>query len=273
MAQNPNVGFVCCPGVGLQEATETSVVDCGYFGDDDRIFRGLDFIADSLRKGYGLLAPTVMVRRDCYDTVSMFPLDMPHQGDLYLWYLWALDYDVAYLSEPMVNYRSHDLNMMKDLVSRLPETVFRDEVTVLWRLKQRCEQKGLQHLTSRFRDALAAKYAKAAAAQSSPPNQAGLATTVGRYEQDLISNASSAYESTRLREEFLIRLANQYWRRRNFQHARTTYFAALRANWRKPSVWMKLILLLTGLGSLSVMLRNIVRGRDVEYFLLASENK
>ena len=83
-------------------------IDCGYYGHRDKFFSGRYFIATSLHRRYGLLAPSVMVRQDCYKKISVFPLDMPHQGDMYLWFRWALEYDVAYMCEPTANYRYHD---------------------------------------------------------------------------------------------------------------------------------------------------------------------
>ena len=47
---------------------------------------------------------------------------------------------------------------MKDLL-RQADTVFRAEVTVLWRTTHQCEQKGFLGLADKFEYALTAKYA------------------------------------------------------------------------------------------------------------------
>jgi len=248
MEENPRVGYVCCPGIGLENGVETSLVDCGYFGTRDKIFDGCDFIATSLRMGYGLLAPSVMVRKDCYDRISTFPLDMPHQGDWYLWFRWAFEYDVAYLCEPMVNYRSHDLNIMKDLLRRVPDTVFRDEVNVLWRTKSHCEQKGFIALMGRCEDSLAAKYARAAASSIYSDVTSHRRMSIAQCDQALRARVSSVSEYRRFRSKFYVYMANQHWRHRAFARARRNYALALRDNWKMPHVWLKTLVLLAGLG-------------------------
>ncbi len=75
-------------------------------GDRDRIFPGHALLKKLLRANFVLTAAG-MVRRECYEKVSFFPLDMPWCGDWYLWCVFALHYDVAYFAEPMVCYRKH----------------------------------------------------------------------------------------------------------------------------------------------------------------------
>ncbi len=267
MDQHPKVGYVCCPGVGIQDGVETTLIDCGYYGPRDKIFNGRQFIAASLRNGYGLLAPSVMVRKDCYDKISLFPLDMPHQGDWYLWFRWALEYDVAYMCEPMVNYRSHDLNIMKDLLRRVPDTVLKDEVTVLWRTKHDCEQKGFHALADKCEDALTGKYARAAASAIYSDIYSHSGMSISQCDQALRAGASSISEYRRLRGKFFAYIANQHWRHGEFGLARREYAIALRDNWRMPQVWFKILFLLAGLGRIGSFLRKVRRGTDYQTFI------
>lgn len=248
MDEQPRVGYICCPGIGLEDGVETTVLDCGYYGTRDKIFSGRDFIAASIRKGYGLLAPSVMVRKDCYDKISLFPLDMPHQGDMYLWFRWALEYDVAYLCEPMVNYRLHDLNIMKDLLSKRPDAVLKDEVTVLWRTREFCRQKGLVALADKCEHAVTSKYARAAVAAMYDDMYAHCSMSIVQCEEALLANASSVAEFGRFRGEFYAYMANAHWRHSGFEHAKQSYARALRENWRTPDVWLKIFCLFAGLG-------------------------
>jgi glycosyltransferase involved in cell wall biosynthesis len=259
MEEHPAVGYVCCPGVGLQDGQETGVLRCGYYGPRDRIMNGPDFIALSLRRGYGLLSPSVMVRRQCYERIAEFPLDMPHQGDWYLWFRWALEHDVAYMAEPMVNYRSHDLNIMKDLVRRLPAAVFRDEVNVLWRIKHKCEQKGLHTLARKCEDVLTAKYARSIASMMYSDTQCHLPLTLKQCEQELLAKASGLGEYLRLRAKMRAFLGNQEWRHGDFHRARQTYALALKDCSSMPSVWAKLTLLRLGLGPAGMYARKLKR--------------
>jgi glycosyltransferase involved in cell wall biosynthesis len=259
MEEHPNVGYICCPGIGLHNSRETGLVrKCGYFGSRDRIFNGRDFIKISLRKGYGLLSPSVMVRRDCYERVSTFPLDMPHQGDWYLWIRWAIECDVAYFCEPMVNYRDHELNMMKDLVRRVPETVFRDEVNVLWRTKQISEQKGFHAIASQCAELVAEKYARAAAARLYD-NVGSFPTSPEECERALRIHARNDLEYTRLRAVFFDFLGNKHWRHGKYRHARESYSVAVTENWCMWMVWIKIFILITGLGYEVLLLKSLPR--------------
>jgi glycosyltransferase involved in cell wall biosynthesis len=256
MNKHPAVGYVCCPGIGVENGVETTLLDCGYYGPRDRIFNGREFITTSVRKESACLAPSVMVRKDCYEKISIFPLDMPHQGDAYLWFRWALEYDVAYLCEPMVNYRSHDLNMMKDLLSRVPETVFRDEVTVLWRTKQRGTQKGYHALVDKCESVLALKYARATTAGIYGDTYSPCMMNSAQCDQAMRTGASSVLEYRRLRGKFFAWMGNTHWRHSAFGNARWNYALALRNNWRMPQIWLKIIFLLVGLGPTGLFLMN-----------------
>lgn len=259
MEEHLNAGYICCPGIGLHNSRETGLFrQCGYFGSRDRIFNGRDFIKISLRKGYGLLSPSVMVRRDCYERVSTFPLDMPHQGDWYLWFRWAIEYDVAYVGEPMVNYRDHELNIMKDLTRRVPEIVFRDQVNVLWRTKQISEQRGFRAIASQCAESVAEKYARAAAARLYD-DVGSLPTSPEECDRALRLHATDDSEYTRLRAMFFAFLGNKHWRHGKYHHARQSYSIALRENWCMWMVWIKVFILVTGLGRGALLLKTLPR--------------
>jgi glycosyltransferase involved in cell wall biosynthesis len=246
MDNHPEVGYVFCPAVGLEDGVETTLLVHGYYGAVDKIFDGREFVATVLRKGSGLLSPSVMVRKDCYTKISMFPLDMPHQGDMYLWFIWALEYDVAYLSEAMVNYRSHDLNIMKDLLTRVPKTVFTDGVNVLWHTKWKSEQKGFVELARQIEYSIADQYAHAAAFEVYGERVVSWGMSIAQCDESLRANAVTILEYRRLRGKFYASMADKHWWHGAFQNARQNYFLALWENWRMPKVWLKLLLALMG---------------------------
>src|SRR5205823_566665 len=51
------------------------------------------------------------------------------------WCRFALDFDVAYLAEPMVNYRLHAASMTNDFTGVRALEGFRDEIRTVWRLR------------------------------------------------------------------------------------------------------------------------------------------
>jgi glycosyltransferase involved in cell wall biosynthesis len=246
MQSDQNIGYVFCSCVGVQDGIETGIIDSYYYGPSDHVFEGHDFIATVLRKDGGLGSPSVMVRKECYERIAMFPLDMPHQGDLYLWFIWALQYDVAYIAEPLVNYRLHDCNMMKDLMNRVPQLVFQDVVNVLWRTKQRINKKKHSALVLRLEDVLARKYTNAAMLSPRQIEGSGWPITVNDCVEAIRSHASSSHESQRLLALFYAHLGDKQWSLELFECARKSYVKALSRRWWMLKVWMKLFLALTG---------------------------
>jgi glycosyltransferase involved in cell wall biosynthesis len=69
-----------------------------------------EFIKDSIIKGIYLPCPTVMFRRQVFDTHNLrFNLSVGPATDLYLWYETnLLDYKIYFLSEPLYKYRIHN---------------------------------------------------------------------------------------------------------------------------------------------------------------------
>ena len=267
MNRHPNVGYVCCPGIGLENGRETRLLECGYYGTRDTIFNGRHFIAASLRNGYGLLAPSVMVRKDCYDRISMFPTDMPHQGDWYLWFLWALQYDVAYVAEPMVNYRIHELNIMKDLIRRSPETVLNDELEVLWRTKRECERREFRRLAESCEERIAAIYTRALMAALYSDLETHWYMTFAECYRGLRLQATDMREYRRMRGKLFGYIGNQHWRHGALDLARQSYARALRHNWRAPRVWLSWLALSTGAGRMGGVFRKFKRGNDFQRYV------
>ena len=253
MDEHPRVGYVFCPGVALTARGETDVLERFYYGASDTIFDGRQFVAEVLRSGGGLLSPSVMVRKECYEQISLFPLDMPHQGDLYLWFLWALDCDVAYVSEPLVNYRLHEASMMKDFLTRSPKTIFVDEANVLWRIKHEAERKGLRDLALYIEPFISAKYAHAVAVAQYNEECVTWGLTSEQCDGELRANSANTTEYTRLRSMFLSSVGDKHWHHGKVGSARQSYRLALQHNWRAGRVWTKL--LLTYMGAIGCILR------------------
>lgn len=55
--------------------------------------------------------PSVMARRTCYERVGGFDARLPFTVDMEMWMRMALFYDVAYLAEALIAYRSHPTNL------------------------------------------------------------------------------------------------------------------------------------------------------------------
>ena len=90
-----------CPAVAVKERGKTDVLRYSVYNDRDCIIEGPVFLKKLLFRNI-VPAAAECVRRDRYEKVSMFPLNMPMIGDWFLWCEFASHYKVSYLSEPMV---------------------------------------------------------------------------------------------------------------------------------------------------------------------------
>lgn len=128
---NPTVGFVFCPAIALVDGQQEGVIPWTRGGDSDFVVPGTTYL-EALISGNQVATPSAMARKRCYQ-LSLFPLDMPFAGDWFLWCLFALHFDVAYLSEPMVLYRIHQASMTTSLTGTNTAAQL-DEIRVLARL-------------------------------------------------------------------------------------------------------------------------------------------
>lgn len=158
LEKHPNVGFVFCPAVGFLDGRETEVQKYSMRGDKDTIFQGHEFLCKQLLNSDCVVVASALARKDCYTKVSFYPLDMPYAGDWYIWSIFALYYDVGYLCEPMVCYRDHGLSMTNSLKQRNALILIQDDLTVLWRIRKKASELGLQSIVESCDDFLVDRY-------------------------------------------------------------------------------------------------------------------
>ncbi len=75
---------------------------------DDYVIPGREYFGQLFREGNLVCAPSVLMRKKCYETFGGFDLELPHACDWEMWLRTSLFYDVAYLTEPLVGYRFHE---------------------------------------------------------------------------------------------------------------------------------------------------------------------
>ena len=247
MKSHPEVGFAFCPGYGLLNGRETELLKYSYLGAQDKIFKGTDFFLELL-KGNRVLAVAGIVRKSCYDEISVFPLDLPFSGDWYLWLIFALHQDVAYFAEPMVYYREHELSMTNSFVGENVRICSEDEIATLWRIHDRVKQCGNRELETKCEEAIVNLYAAHISYRSYKGSRAvmsldELVASVRKYAPQF---ENSEYFKARV----LAAAADHcYWKADHIR-ARSLYWSAIRQNPRSLTVWSKYILVLGGkLGS------------------------
>ncbi|HZS70264.1 MAG TPA: glycosyltransferase [Candidatus Acidoferrum sp.] len=159
MEQHPSVGYVCCTGIELVNGRRHRVAPYSVQAHRDAVFRGKDFLRRLLSSN-SIIAAAGMVRRECYDSVGMFPLDLPYAGDWFLWCVLALRYDVAYCAEPMVAYRLHTACITERILDDNAKVCADNDVMVLWRVMREVQKLGAQDLLRPCMRAIAYEYAR-----------------------------------------------------------------------------------------------------------------
>jgi glycosyltransferase involved in cell wall biosynthesis len=225
MERFPKVGYVFCPAMRFQDGRETEIVGWSIHGSQDKVFTDHEFLK-KLLKGNCVSAPTGMVRKTCYDTISVFPLDMPNSGDWYLWCIFALHCDVAYLAEPMVCYRTFSENMSETLKKDNPRVITEDNFRVRWTLKRKAREADLDSIVALCEDAIATYYANLVARVKYDPNI--YRYTLEECEQSIEKFAASREEQVAMQARVYIALADLCYLDRDFAQARRYYRAGLR---------------------------------------------
>lgn len=245
LERHPNVGYVFCPGYGVRDGVETRLLGCySERGDRDRIFRGHVLLKRLLQSNF-VVTPSGMVRRECYDKISLFDLNMPWCGDWYLWCLFALYYDVAYLAEPMVCYREcHDLSMTGKLTTEKLDVCAAEEVTVPWTIRKRAQEAGFSDLATQCLFAIARTYGRTMASERY--RKASSFMNFVQFEGSLSKYTTSEAERDYLRAHVSMSVGNEYYWQGQLALAQEFYRAALQKNPWMMAVRIKSLLLSVG---------------------------
>jgi len=243
MEDHPQVGYSFCAGCALDDHEETGVIPSSRYRQQDGIFPGREFLLDLL-KGNFILAAAGMARKECYEKVSYFPEDMPYGGDWYLWCVFALNFDVAYFAEPMVNYRVHDLSMSTILAKKNMRAIFGDIIELPARIRREGERIGDPAIVSRCRETVIGQYAECLASKEIRDRKSRI--TLAEFEESLARFAPSLQEQREIRCKVFCRAGDRFCWLEEFGDSAAMYRRALAIKPFMPEVWLKLALLKTG---------------------------
>jgi hypothetical protein len=239
--------------VGVKNGLEIGTLGYSVHGSGDRILKGHAFLKDLLEWNT-VLAASGMARRECYERLSFFPLDvvwagtrlnMLWGGDWYLWCLFALHYDVGYFAEPMVCYREHDLSMTTVLMQGDVEKCSAAEVAVPWMIRHKAKQAGYRHVSRNCLYAAANEYARSIAS-TKRYGTSGWHMTLDQFEDSLFRNAASNKERTWVRARVYAGIADQYYWRGELPLAKQFYWAGLQKDPRMIKAIVKWLFLSLG---------------------------
>ncbi len=113
-------------------------------------------IIEALVRHNKIIASSVLVRRECFERLGGCREDLFGSGDWEMWFRIALEYDIAYIDEPLTMYRVHGAN-----ASFQHRRVYEDDIKVRTETIHACEARLWQRANSRhaMRLALAHSYA------------------------------------------------------------------------------------------------------------------
>ncbi|MCW2318378.1 glycosyltransferase involved in cell wall biosynthesis [Rhodoblastus acidophilus] len=158
MEAKPEVGFTFCPAHKIDDDKDMGVLKESRYRTADEILEGRQIVKGIL-DGMSLLAPSVMIRKACYESLTLFPEDMPHRGDSYVWARIALECKVGYFAEAMVDYRVHGGSMMSTLSRENLARIIEDDIAVPWRVKAMAEERKVAEIVDYSNKAIAGAYA------------------------------------------------------------------------------------------------------------------
>jgi glycosyltransferase involved in cell wall biosynthesis len=143
--KHPKVGYVFSPAVRLRDGQEWGTLPYSICWHKDDIFDGRKWLAKLIQRNR-IVAASAMARKECYEKLSIFPINLPWNGDWYLWCLFALYSDVGYFAEPMVCYREHDLNITHRLLAEALTHCTLADIAMPWIIKPVAERAGFPSL-------------------------------------------------------------------------------------------------------------------------------
>lgn len=241
---NPSAGYAFCPGYGVLNGRETELIGRYPVREQrDRVVPGHELLRKLLWWNF-VLAASGLVRRECYNQLGDFPLDMPWAGDWYLWCLFALHFDVAYFAEPMVCYRAHELSMTNKLWKEDVATCCEEDVRIPWTIKRKADVAGFHAVSRNCLDAVASVYALTIATKRYGMSKPSL--TLGQFEESLCRNNTSERERDRVRSRVYAGVGNEYYWQGDIASAKNFFRLALKKDFWMGAVHVKRLLLSLG---------------------------
>ena len=142
---DPKIGYAFC------RATETStmatgdacIVSWADCGECDRVWDGSVFLKRLVRSNC-IVFSSVMARRECYDKVGHFQVDLLYASDWFQWCAFAMGRRVAYFAEPMVTVRVHEASLTSEINRRDVRLCIDDEIEAIVRVRRQAERSGLR---------------------------------------------------------------------------------------------------------------------------------
>jgi glycosyltransferase involved in cell wall biosynthesis len=252
MERNPDVGYTFCRAMELQGGREVGVARFDY-GNEDRIWDGPAFLPRLIRCNC-IAQSSGMMRKECFEKVGLFPLDLPYAADWYLWCVLALHYRVAYFAEPMVWCRVHEESLTTLFNRGAAPVGIVDELNVLWRVSRQAELAGILSLRAACKLSISGRAARALHSGPSGGTRPGLSSAA--FEAILRSHVKDAKDEEDIWALVYTSLGDEQFWQGEYRKATGSYWLGLKLRpwWLKT--WTKYILM--GTGTFGISARHFV---------------
>jgi hypothetical protein len=241
---HPKVNYALSSALRLQEREEQGILEYSQLATKDMIFEGRRFLQNLIRVNR-IVASSVVVRRECYQTISAWPIDLPWASDWYLWSILALHGDVAYFAEPMVCCRIHTASLTSQLTSEKARSCAFELLAVPWRIRKKVEEAGARQLAKVCLQAIADEYTRSVEAARFETATSS-AMTLDEVEESLRQHGANELETRWLLARAHAAVADRCYWHSQMSQAQRYYISALRKDPWMPTSWLKLALLSTG---------------------------
>ena len=252
MDAHPRVNYTFSPGTEVKGGRETGLLDFSKYGDRDRIIPGRTFL-QALLYGNLVLAPAAMARRECYEQISLFPInpvwsgmhvDLIWGGDWYLWCAFALHGDVGYFAEPAACYREHACSSTSVITKENIENCFRAEIAVRWKIKKEADMAGYRDVSTQCLETMAIEYARHLTTKEYRSSTSKI--TMAQFEESLGLGTTNEVERDWVRSRVFAELGGRHHHRGDLGEAKKYYRAATQLDPAMIKVQMKKLLLSLG---------------------------
>ncbi len=250
--KNPRIGYTCCSGISVVDGREADVVWYSVYSLRDRVVSGHVFLRKLLKANI-VLAASGLVRRECYEKISTFPVSrgMEWTGDWYLWCLFALFFDVGYFAEPMVCYREHRLSMTKILKDQNSDILALGDIAVPWMIKEKADAAGFTKVSQLCVEALGYIYTRVVVNDNYDFSRS-------EFEDSLCHNTLVRSERTSIRARVYAGIGDDHYWHCRFRAARLFYLRSLAQDPWRANVYVKMLLL--ACGNFGYIIRHKIRG-------------
>ena len=248
---NPRVGYVFCPGIGVKSGGETGCLDYSVCGNQDWVMAGREFLKQKLLEYNAVVAASGLARRECYEKISLFPVtpEMGWMGDWFIWAVFALYHDVGYFSEPMVCYREHDQSMTRILSEQDMASMVAGDIGLLWLIKQRADAAGLSDVSQKCLEMVAFDFARHLTGHLYRPPFVSTITTE-QFEELLCRSTTDERERREVRVQAFTQAGDRLSDKGDADSARRFYRLALQIDpWRAKTQTKRFLLSLGKTGS------------------------